>query len=130
PDPLPRAGVEGVGRPRCDQQQQGTEDQQREADGEPDNEAADPGEEAAEVGPALLGDGAVDAGVEGDLGVLVAVFDVAGHFGARQQPGVAAGGGEVAFAPAGDGHVAAEDGHVAGDVAGDPGVAAGDEDAV
>ena len=93
-------------------------------------EAADPGEDAADVGPVLLGDVAVDAGVERDPRVLVAVADVAGHFGARQQAGGAAGGEEVAVDPAGDEDVAAEDDHVAVDFAGDRGVAAGDVDAV
>ena len=72
----------------------------------------------------------MDAGVERDPRMLVAVVDVAGHFGAGQQAGGAAGGEEVAVDPAGDDHVAAEDDHVAADFAGDPGVAVDDVDAV
>ena len=95
-------------------------DQQRDGDREPDHEAADEGEDAADVGPVLLGDVAVDAARRRRPRVLVAVADVAGDFGARQQPGLAAGGEEVAVDPAGDEDVAAEDDHVAVDFAGDP----------
>ena len=95
------------------------------------DEAADAGDDAADVGPVLLADVAVDAGVERDPRVLVAVADIAGHFGARQQAGVAAGGEEVAVDPAGDEDVAAEDDRRRRSTsAGDPGVAVGDEDAV
>ena len=80
--------LERVGGARRDQQQQGAEQASSERlIGEPDQEAADPGEDAAEVGPVLLADVAVDPGVERDLRVLVAVADVAGHFGAGQQAG-------------------------------------------